>query len=57
MQINKQSKILGKDSRIMVRASGTESKIRIMCEGEEEEKCMASAKELEKIVNELDKGE
>jgi phosphomannomutase len=37
----------------MVRVSGTENKIRVMCEGQDEDKCRYSAKEIEKAIIEI----
>ena len=54
LTIREQEKVMGDDTRIMVRMSGTESKIRIMCEGPEENICLSSAKEIEKTVKQLD---
>ena len=51
--INKNEKLLGEDYRIMVRVSGTESKIRIMVEGKDEKQCKTSALEIEKAVKEI----
>ena len=53
--IDRNEKALGEDYRIMVRVSGTEAKIRIMVEGSDEEKCLKSAKEIEKAVKEINK--
>ena len=41
---------LGGEGRVMVRASGTEPKIRIMVEGENEEICQKYAEELKAVV-------
>ena len=51
--INKNEKRLGEQYRIMVRVSGTESKIRIMVEGEDETQCQTSALEIEKAIKEI----
>ena len=53
-EINKQEKYLGEDARIMVRMSGTESKIRVMCECQDEDKCNYSAREIERVIKEID---
>ena len=52
--INAQEKFLGDDYRIMVRMSGTESKIRIMVESSDARKCNISAKEIENAVKQID---
>jgi len=52
-EINVQEKYLGEDSRIMVRVSGTESKIRVMCEGQDEDKCKYSARQIENAIKEI----
>lgn len=54
-EINRQEKFLGDGSRIMVRVSGTEEKIRIMVESKNEEMANTSAKELERVVFEVEK--
>ena len=54
-EINKQENLLGSGARIMVRYSGTEPKIRIMVECENEELAISSAKQIEKVVFEIDK--
>ena len=53
--INKNERLLGEDYRIMVRVSGTESKIRIMVEGEDVNKCRSSAEEIENTIKDIDK--
>jgi len=53
IEINTQEKILGEGARIIVRASGTEPKIRIMCEGKDYDKCLASVKHIEHTINQL----
>ena len=55
--INKNEKFLGDNYRIMVRVSGTESKIRIMFEGEEESLCKKSAQEIENVIREINENE
>lgn len=52
--VNRIEKELGKDSRIMVRVSGTEPKIRIMVECKNEMLAIAKAHEIEKIVYDID---
>ena len=54
LEINRQEQIMQNTGRIMVRVSGTESKIRIMCEGKNKEICLACAQALEKIVKQID---
>jgi len=54
-EISNQQNKLGEHSRIMVRYSGTEDKIRIMVEHQNEEEALKSAKALEKVVFEIDK--
>lgn len=51
--ISNQEKYLGESSRIMVRVSGTEAKIRIMCEGQDAEMCKNAALELERVIKEI----
>lgn len=45
----------GSDGRVMVRASGTENKIRIMCEHKEENLANFNAKKLAEIIKSLEK--
>lgn len=52
--IAEQEKILGDGARIMVRISGTEPKVRIMVEYKDESLAIASAKEIEKIVYDIE---
>lgn len=52
--INEEEKLLPSDSRIMVRVSGTESKIRIMVESTDEQTAKESAKRLADIVYNID---
>lgn len=52
--ISDEEKILGSGYRIMVRVSGTESKIRIMVEGKDLDKTLKSASEIKRVVEEID---
>ena len=52
--ITKEEKFLPKDSRIMVRVSGTEAKIRIMVECEDEKLANESAKRIADVVLNID---
>ncbi len=52
--IEHNQKLLGNDSRIMVRVSGTEPKIRIMVESKNATLAESCAKDLEKIVLKID---
>jgi phosphoglucosamine mutase len=54
-EIEKQEKLLDDTSRIMVRVSGTEKKIRIMVESLDEKQALMSAKEIEKVILAVDK--
>lgn len=56
-EIEKQENILGKNSRIMVRFSGTEPVIRIMVEFQNYLSAEKSAKEIEKVIQTIDKSE
>ena len=53
-EINNQQNKLGESSRIMVRYSGTEDKIRIMVEHKSKDAAIEAAKVLEKIIYEID---
>ena len=55
--INKEEAKLGNDSRIMVRVSGTESKVRIMVEALDNDSAQKSATYLSEIVEKIDKKE
>ena len=55
--IEEQEKLLGKNSRIMVRVSGTEPKIRIMVESLNQKTALSSAKKIENTVKEINGGE
>ena len=46
--------MLGGSYRIMVRVSGTESKIRIMVEGKDEDRTLKSASEIKSVVEDID---
>lgn len=54
-EILKIQKECGQNGRVLVRASGTENKIRIMCEHKNMNKAEMFAKSLEKIVRNLEK--
>ena len=54
-EILKTQKDCGQNGRVLVRASGTENKIRIMCEHKNAEKAQSLAKNLEKIVKNIEK--
>ena len=49
------SQAFGKDGRVLVRASGTENKIRIMCEHKQKSTALSSASRLESLVLEINK--
>lgn len=53
-EIEKQEKLLDDNSRIMVRVSGTENKIRVMVESLDEKQALMSAKEIEKVILAVD---
>ena len=53
-EIEKQEKLLDDSSRIMVRVSGTENKIRVMVESLDENQATISAKAIEKVILEVD---
>ena len=55
-EIKRTEKSLGKNSRVMVRASGTEKKIRIMVECANEVLAEIKAMQLKKIVEQIDAG-
>lgn len=55
--INKEEEKLGKDSRIMVRVSGTENKVRIMVESLDKTLATKSATYLSEIVKKIDQKE
>lgn len=54
MELERLNEELGKSSRIIVRASGTEPKIRILVEAQKQLEAQKIAKELEKIIYEID---
>lgn len=49
------SQSFGKDGRVLVRASGTENKVRIMCEHKQKSTALSSANRLESLVLEINK--
>ena len=53
MEVSRLQNTLGCKGRIMVRASGTEPKIRVMVESENKELNLACAEELGKIVKRI----
>lgn len=54
-EILKAQKDFGNDGRVLVRASGTENKIRIMCENKNKKLAEKSAKNIENIILNLEK--
>jgi phosphoglucosamine mutase len=56
VEISKQEKLLNGLGRILVRISGTEPKVRIMVEHPNSDIAELSAKSIEKVVYEIDKG-
>ena len=52
--INKQEVILGTNSRIMVRVSGTEAKIRIMVESKDKTLAQNCAKNIQNVINQIE---
>lgn len=55
--INEQESMLDEHSRIMVRVSGTEPKVRIMVESLDYSKAEQSAKAIEKVIKDIEGGE
>ena len=49
------SQSFGSDGRVLVRASGTENKVRIMCEHKQKNTALSSANRLESLVLEINK--
>ena len=47
-------KQFGSNGRVLVRASGTENKIRIMCEHVDKKEAQAYAKELEELIRSIE---
>lgn len=54
-EVLKAQKSFEKNGRVLVRASGTENKIRIMCEHKNQETAILQAKKLESIIKNLEK--